>query len=369
MGQSKEHTLQEELASKWLDKRITPAEEQEFANWYHKEQDQPLIISKDFAEDYEFHKSRIYEKVIDEIGLEQLPGYKKWLYPLAVAAAITIAIVAGYFYIQLNRHYDLIELANNFHTGSSVAVLINENGRERLLKDSVFNEKRDDGSVLNGFRKIVTPRGGHYKIVLEDGTKVWVNVDTKLVYPVTFGKADRTVKLYGEAYFDVIHDSKRPFRVQVVTQYNKQDITVMGTKFNVSGYDDDTEIRTRVYEGMVKVSSGKNHIVLSAGNTLSNKDGKLLTRVLELEKNLARPYDFTDCITVEGDFFASMRKVARLYNVSVVYDGTIKGNKEMHGCIGKKTKLEDVLTLMEAVGPYQFSIEKNKVIVSAHDYE
>ena len=370
MGQSRAYTPQEELASKWLDQSITPQEEQDFADWYNKDQDLPLIISKDFARDYNLHKNRIYYKLIEVIGVEEPPKYKLWGRLISIAAIFVFGVVAIYFYIQYNRHFDLDELASNFHNGSSVAVLINENGKERLLKDSVFYaETNTDGKLISSADcQIITPKGGHYKIVLEDGTKVWVNADTKLVYPAVFSKSERIIKLYGEAYFEVNPDPKRPFRIQVATKYNKQDIIVLGTKFNVSGYDDDTEIRTTVYEGSVKVSSGKNHIILYAGDELSNTNGKLLTEVLRLEKNVNKQADHVHDIILRGDIFSCMRKISRLYNVSIVYDGVVKGSK-LYGSFDRKAKLKHVLEIIELTGLYRFSIDKNTVIVTANaDY-
>ena len=370
MGQSKENTLQEELASKWVDKSITPAQEKQFEDWYNQEQNQPLIIATDFAETYELHKNRIYDKVIDEIGIAVLPSNQRLWRPLIATAAVIGMTLAVYFYFQANRHYDLDKLADAYHTGSNVAVLINENGGEQLLKDSVLNLQRhdDETSASIASYKIVTPKGGQYKVVLEDGTKVWLSADTKLVYPARFNKSDRTVTLYGEAFFEVTPDSQRPFHVKLSTRYSQQDLTVLGTKFNLIGYADDEEIMTTVYEGTVRVTSGKSKITLKAGEELINRNGKLFNEVFKAKEALDKYKGHSNCFILNGDIFSCMRKISRRYNVSIVYDGVVKGAK-IYGCINKKAKLEEVLEILGMMGQYHFDVDKNKVFISTNaDY-
>lgn len=364
MTQFKAYPRYEELASKWLDKTITPEEEQEFSNWFNGEQDQPLVVSAHFARDYELHKNRIFTKVLDKIGVEAKPAFKLWRYVPTIAAILVVAVATSiYFYVRENRHFDMEELANNYHHGSSVAVLTNEKGRETLLDDSVYYATANvevRPLVSNAFNQIVTPKGGHYKIILEDGTKVWINADTKLSYPAVFSKSERTVKLSGEAYFEVIHNPDWPFHVQVVTDSANQDLTVLGTKFNLSGYNDDKEIKTTVYEGSVRVNSGKKQIVLSAGNEVINHNNQL-AKVLELERKVSW---VNGSIIIDGDIHEWMRKVSRLYNVKIVYDGSFTDNARVAGSIKSGVSLETFLGLLEATGLYTFKIEENKVIVS-----
>lgn len=362
MAQSKAYTRHEELASKWLDKTITPEEEQEFSDWFNREQDHPLVVSAHFAGDYELHKNRIFSKVLDEIG-EVKPALKLWRYVPTIAAILVVAVAASiYFYVRENRHFNMEELANNYHHGSSVAVLTNEKGKETLLDDSVYYASANvevRPVVSNAVHQIVTPKGGHYKIVLEDGTKVWINADTKLSYPAVFSKSERTVKLSGEAYFEVSHNPDRPFHVQVVTDSGNQDLTVLGTKFNLSGYYDDNEIKTTVYEGSVRVNTGKKQIVLSAGSEVVNHNNQL-AKVLELERKVSW---VNGDIIFDGDIYDCMRKVSRQYNVEIVYDG-VTDNAQLAGVINSGRSLETFLRILEATGLYTFRIEENKVIVS-----
>jgi len=104
------------------------------------------------------------------------------------------------------------------------------------------------------YNTLEVPRGGEYFIQLSDSSKVWINSESKLKYPIQFAGDLRTVELSGEAYFEVITDSDRPF--QVIS--DGQLVEVLGTKFNISSYKEDQLIYTTLLEGKVQVSSLEN---------------------------------------------------------------------------------------------------------------
>src|SRR5690606_36229691 len=95
-----------------------------------------------------------------------------------------------------------------------------------------------------------TPRGGQYQVSLPDGTKVWLNADSKLYYPRAFSGNTRTVQMEGEAYFEVAKDEQKPFIVQT----NRQKVEVLGTHFNVNAYSEEPISAVSLLEGKVKVS-------------------------------------------------------------------------------------------------------------------
>src|SRR5690606_24364994 len=96
---------------------------------------------------------------------------------------------------------------------------------------------------------LATPRAGQYAVTLSDGTRVWLNSVSELVYPTRFDDQERNVWVKGEAYFEVAHDSNRPFIVHSA----KQNIRVLGTKFNIHAYDDEIIHHTTLVQGSVEV--------------------------------------------------------------------------------------------------------------------
>ena len=114
------------------------------------------------------------------------------------------------------------------------------------------------------FNQLIIPKGTFYHLVLSDGTKVWLNADSKIKYPVSFGQDKREVSLRGEGYFEVAKDSTRPFIVST----DKMDVRVLGTTFDVNTYEDEGKSFVVLVEGLVEVSAGKGEC--SAQNVSGN---------------------------------------------------------------------------------------------------
>jgi len=134
--------------------------------------------------------------------------------------------------------------------------------------NTLINSKEVQDEKQAELLALVTPRGGEYKMILDDGTEVWLNADSRLEFPDKFVAGTRKVKLVGEAYFSVTKDVQRPFIVSL----NSMDIEVLGTEFNVSAYSNDTQIKTTLVEGKVSIKNGaetENHKVLAPGEQAS----------------------------------------------------------------------------------------------------
>lgn len=154
--------------------------------------------------------------------------------------------------------------------GQNLNILLNERVRVATSNRGIVYEEHGKGVVTEEYNKLTTPIGGEYSLVLSDGTKVFLNADSELKYPVEFSDGKRIVDLKGEAYFEVHKDSLRPFVVRV----NGAEVTVLGTSFNVNTYGDDGQIYTTLVNGAVRVSSVKNGQaeVLKSGN--AERDGR-----------------------------------------------------------------------------------------------
>ena len=118
---------------------------------------------------------------------------------------------------------------------------------------------------------MVVPVGGDYRMVLGDGTKVWVNSASELEIPERFQAGERRVRLRGEAYFEVARDTARPFWVEA----EGVSVQVLGTRFNVAAYGEDGRVETTLAEGKVAVSSGEGRrVVLKPGEQAVAEDSK-----------------------------------------------------------------------------------------------
>ncbi|WP_432327294.1 FecR family protein [Mucilaginibacter sp. P25] len=141
-------------------------------------------------------------------------------------------------------------------------------------QDNILIKKAADGQI--SYRDVVvdfhpskniiyntatTPQGGQYQFILADGTKVWLNASSSIKYPVVFNGNERRVELTGEAYFEVAHNAKKPFKVIS----NGQTVEVLGTHFNINAYNDEQAVKTTLLEGSVKVSAGKVSNIIKPG--------------------------------------------------------------------------------------------------------
>jgi transmembrane sensor len=320
---------------------------------------------------------------------DNLPGFdekRRILWPRIAAAASIIMILGlgGYFFVKKKEQPSPVavnRVKNDVLPGGNKAYLTLGNGQRVSLTDAkngmIANQagkniqKTAEGMIVYDnthnshntmeviYNTIETPRGGQYQIVLPDGSKVWLNAASSLKYPAEFTGTDRLVELTGEAYFEVAKDKAHPFKVKTA----KQEVEVLGTHFDVNSYADEAHVATTLLEGSVKVtSSNKKQIVIKPGEQAVN-DGQLISIQQADADNVI---DWKD-----GDFFlnhvpfkVAMRKIARWYDVEVVYETNIPDQIESGGWIKRSRELSKVLGAIQRSGQVQFKIEGRKIYVS-----
>ena len=142
----------------------------------------------------------------------------------------------------------------------------------------VYGEKHAK-ETAGEYNRLITPRGGEYAVVLADGTKVWLNAESELHYPVHFPEHEREVHLKGEAYFSVSKQAGKPFVVCV----GDSRITVLGTEFNVRNYQDEV-VATTLVKGAVRIHDAGRECDLTPGQqAVIEADG---IRVREVDTDL-----------------------------------------------------------------------------------
>jgi len=210
------------------------------------------------------------------------------------------------------------------------------------------------------YNTMSTPRGGQYKLVLSDGSKVWLNAASSIHYPTSFPGNERKVEITGEAYFEVAHDAKKPFKVSV----NNMEVQVLGTHFNVNAYRDERTINTTLLEGSVKVTKGSSMSILKPGQQAIIQqagDDKKITveNNIDVEAVIAWKngyFSFTN-----ADMTAVMRQISRWYDVDIVYEGKIPDRK-FGGEISRNLNASQALKILQA-SKVHFRIEGKKIIV------
>ena len=195
------------------------------------------------------------------------------------------------------------------------------------------------------FNNITTPRGGQYKVILSDGSKVWLNAGSSLRFPAGFAGTERKVELTGEAYFEVAKNASMPFKVAIA---GKGEVEVLGTHFNVNAYSDEATVNTTLIEGRVKVtglSISESRIINPGEQAKVNNDGQItINKNADTEQAMAWRngiFNFNN-----ADLRTVFRQLSRWYDVDIKFKGPVP-ERQFNGEIQRDLKLEQVLKLLE----------------------
>lgn len=339
-----------------------------------------------------------WDTVLENIVTVDKPRSKKLsLFPLfrwVAAAVILITLAVGswfYFETSFPGGLNKSQYANDVPPGGNNAILTLADGSSISLTDAGAGEllntrgvrivKAADGqlvytvdpAVSNSadqltFNTITTPRGGQYQVNLPDGTKVWLNAASSLKFPTTFtGLKERKVELNGEAYFEVAKNKQQPFKVMSAgADHGKaQETEVLGTHFNIYAYDDEPETKTTLLEGSIRVAAlgnvnQKQDVLLFPGQQALLSDGKIKTSSADMEEAIA--WKNGNFMFANEKIESIMRKIARWYNVDVVYQGKITDN-DFVGTVPRFKNVSEALTILELTNTVHFKIEGRRIIV------
>lgn len=296
-----------------------------------------------------------------------------------IAAAVVIAgvLLLAEWLLPGKKAVDKpgIAVVKDLAPGRNLARLILSDGKEIAL-DSAANgrlaeegvaviSKMDSGLItyqsgkvagLPGkieYNTLAVPNGGQYKLVLADGSRVWLNAGSSLVYPTAFNGSKRVVSLTGEAYFEVAKNPLFPFEVTV----GNVSVAVLGTHFNINAYVDEPISRVTLEEGSVRVN---NRQVLQPGEQAQvDRDAVIRVVKADLEKELAWKNGLF--VFKESGIEEMMRQLVRWYNCSVDYQGVVSSH--FNAVISRDTPVSKLLGLLEGTGRVHFKVGDKKITV------
>lgn len=343
-------------------KGISTEEEIELLNNWYDDLDLELDGIKTETSDVDL-KREMWEDFSTRIAAFEAPVRKIEWFRYVAAAVLIIAF--GFLISNSFKSAPPIILTSQVKPGGNKATLILEDGTEIDLNES------KNGVLANGsgyevvkladgklqykimeaeknaavsYNKIVTPNGGHYEVILPDGTKVWLNAASYLKYPSAFVGKQRKVILYGEGYFEVAKNPKMPF----VVQTNKQEITVLGTHFNVNNYNQNEAIKTTLLEGSVSVKVNDEVYTLKPNQVIeTNILNKTVVDVINAEDVIAWKngyFYFKNANTTEV-----MKELERWYDVKLDYTDVNFQNK-ISGKIFRNVNLNEALESLSYLG-------------------
>lgn len=201
------------------------------------------------------------------------------------------------------------------------------------------------------------PAGSRSKVVLPDSSIVWLNSGSRLYFTNNYGEENRELHLSGEGYFEVFRNEKMPF----VVHAGLCDITVLGTRFNVSSYENDNIISTSVSEGKVRISDGKQAISVSKGQIVEySKNTSSFTKKSISASSIAawteNRLEYAD-ITLRD--FADI--VSRYYNVQIVIKSEKNANEHLNISLRNNETLDEVLEGISRVLPVAIQRQGNTI--------
>ena len=279
---------------------------------------------------------------------------------LKFAAIMILPLSLGVFLlIRENKQEKVVYAEVPVQPGRKQAVLTLSSGQQVMLADTIVhvNEK---GMVISNFpdkelvykimndtmktetiyNTVTVPRGGEYKLVLADGTIVWLNSDSHIRYPVTFSGNTRQVELEGEAYFEVAKDVEKPFIVRM----NEYNVRVTGTQFNVRNYLNES-LATTLVEGGVQIERRGKVDELRPGQQAVLENNEIRIRVVNVEEQVAwrhGAFGFTQC-RLEN----IMEELARWYDVDVFYMNQQVKDYHFSAWFKRSSSINEVISILE----------------------
>lgn len=209
-------------------------------------------------------------------------------------------------------------------------------------------------------QEIFVPKGQVNQVFLADGTRIWINSETKLITPSVFAANERVVKLNGEAFFEVAKDKKRPFKVEV----NGQQVEVLGTTFNVRAYDNSDKIETTLETGQIQLHIGKQTTLLKPGEqSLFDKTSKQLI-ISKVDPGTFSSWKDGRYEFQNEDLIEVFKVIERWYDVKITADEAYFKGMHFSGVIKRNKDAEHFFELLNLSVPIRYEINSDKIRIS-----
>lgn len=334
----------------------------------------------------EFDSQKIEQKLLEAYAVDKktkkLKSLRKIIYYSAAAVLLGI-ITTTYFYrgnlVDKSAVVSKVVVKNTIETGTDKAILTLEDGSTVALeKDKIYEkgnvvsngkelvyDKNSKGKSGLAYNYLTIPRGGQFQIKLSDGTKIWLNSDSKLKFPVAFveGSLRQVELIYGEAFFDVSPSSEHKGAKFKVLNKN-QEVEVVGTEFNIKAYKDEDKIYTTLVEGKVAVSgfNSKKHMVPNQQTIINIKNGDVTINPIDA---------YNEVLWTKGIFsFKSktlkeiMSVMSRWYDVQVVFQNTKLEKVKFNGVLSKNDNIKEILSIIKKTNFInEYEIKDQKIII------
>ena len=377
------------IIQKSLKGRLSESEEKLLSDWRKVSDENEHAFQRMISEDFY------------TVGMEKLETYdyrvaygrflqkkyqrrrkRRFLISMARVAAVALPFVmAVVLYVGLNREEEQTlrpSLASNILPGTSKAVLTLANGQMIPLgKETTDSTIITDGTQISAsgsgityadggeseavvYNKLDIPRGGEFCLTLSDGTRVWLNSETSIQYPVVFGTKERRVFIQGEAYFEVAKDAKKPFTVQFMSS----SVTVLGTSFNIRAYPEEKQSQTTLAEGSVRIYSPGSSMLLKPGEQAEVKalSGEMVKK--EVDVKTFTSWKNGRFVFEQQPLENIMRTLERWYDIRVIFRDEGAKRISLSGNLKRYGDFSQVMNMLQMTGDVRFELHGNDVYIT-----
>jgi transmembrane sensor len=264
----------------------------------------------------------------------------------------------SYLFLSNGTKVDLEKKDSKIALNADKKIIIDNEKEIDLSKISTSDE-----SIMN---EVVIPFGKKSQLILEDGTKVWINAGSRMAFPTRFTGNKREVYLEGEAYFEVAHNQEKPFIVNT----NDINVKVLGTKFNISAYKLDNLIETVLIEGKVAIKE-QSALGFLKSETILSPNQKASFNLSDRSISVLNEPDVESDIAWTAGWFkfsqqsvnVVLNKLQRYYNVQFVFEHEFSSADLISGKLDLKDSIEEVMVALADVADLQYRINDSNIYI------
>lgn len=362
------------------DKALEAEEEEVFARWYEEAGNRRRYYEWKRMRNGVFANAKARE-VVTEVAWQKVnrPGravtFRRGLFKYAAVAFVLLSMGIAFYWLRTPQ--ETLPLAKQFtvEPGKKQAVLTLSTGEQIPLTDSVYQTvTKENGIVIRNnapnmlvydkaeeskkiaYNNIYIPRGGEYKLILSDGTIVWLNSESRLTYPIAFAGDTRELELEGEAFFEVTKDDTKPFIVHT----SQFDIRVTGTQFNVRAYPEETESAT-LAEGSIQLEKDRQVYKLAPGQQAYLNGEEVRVKNVNLEDAIAWRYNAFSFKRVP--LSEMMDELSRWYDIDVFYQNPEVKALHFTAWFRRNTPIKELLEILEKTQQVKLELKGKTLIV------
>ena len=334
---------------------------------FHNEQNPDRIEKK---------QQQVWNKIEASLNMQEK---KPRISAFAMAASISLivgAVLVILFILPKNNEMEMIAAHWSLDEQKNTQLILSDTETVLLGEDEsvvdysssetiAINDKSSEKKNIYSYNSLIVPYGKRSKVILSDGTTVWVNSGSKLIYPTTFADNSREIYMEGEAYFEVNEDKERPFIVQT----KNMDIKVLGTGFNITAYANEAKASAVLVHGSIEMKTNKNSLFLQKKEILKPNERALYdhsNQTLQIKE-------------VDTEYYVSwtkgylkfnnsklqtiINKMEKYYDVDVSIQDPALLNKTFTGKLDLKQDIEEVLEIICATTSLQYIKDERRYVL------